>query len=426
MKTKKIYLALTLLLVATTVNAEDIMVEGATRAANIYINLDRGTVNVSDTIDSNLDPEEAIEYFSPGHLALYTVQQRDTTLMMRNGSKAYYQQKGRTLDIYLWPGCVLVGDELICREPATLLSDAEAALRMTIAKNAIKCKVETIDGVSLRDARVAALSDYSLDEGSENAAIVAHAPEWKSFFQDVNELIKANYDLLISQNGNTLSLDELKAVLTRYTTLTTPLVKAIQQTPDLNTLKRAVLFSELSGIEPQISILTGKINHDDNLYTVTVKQYLEKLPDWDSLAEEQEAFLYSIDADSISPEVLASIHIDSITTCKAVLLEITSPALKQPIVLLDKEAETGSDIKNHIYQWRIVDGDLEQQEGEQTDSTNTSRQRLYIFNKDKQNLFLKSETIHVYEKGKRKADATMEYYTMSALDGDDELIRKEE
>lgn len=412
-----------MILTALASQADVVELEGAVRCAKIYISLDKGTVNVNDTIDSNYNPEEQAEFFAPGNLSIYTVQRGDTTLLLRNGMKTDYRLKGKQLDIYFWPDEVL-GNDLLSNDPATMLDDAEVILHLTAGKDRLKGKVEVAKGVNLKEKYREVIENQSLS-GDITQRALARVPEWKAFFGHATDLMKVNYELFMSQQGTTLEQQELTAVFNKYNTNAAPHIEALKDLPDNNRLQRALSIAEIETFDAQTTVLTGEIGSDNQIYTVTAKRYMETKPDWDSLSEEDKNRILEAEDESEANRILDSIRVDSFTVCRGAVLEIRSPKLGKTVELFDKEAAHESDCKDIGLQWRIVDGQLERLETIKNDTTDVQQTTRYIFDAKKENLFRSYEKIYVWQKGNAKLLSEGEYYQMEALDGDDKLIRKE-
>jgi hypothetical protein len=350
-------------------------------------------ITVDETVNPNFFGDYGgYEHYAPRQLYIYTIENGQKEQLLENFCRADFVQKGKKLDLYLWLSELREAGSYEKKEE--LFVDAEVVIHFVVGKTSLKCTLEEINGTSLTDELSKANTEMK-NTLEEYKSVKSFKPWIEALFKTIEQ----NYNFCIGLRGKDLSLDETRAMCKKYQNgVQKPYEQITTLLPSDNDFNRHSLLSSIEGITPRTQQMTGKIAGNDTLYTIVVKNYIGK----EAIEEEPEGA-----------------ETDSLETLLVVMLEITSPAQKQPLQFIDKTIKsfTHSDkvLSQPVYRL-LDDGTIEGKILLDKEGVKGQFVETLSYNASEQSLVRLTEHIEGTEKDEREVEYTIKYLKPEPLD----------
>lgn len=361
--------------------------------ADVCFDLDKGTIVVNETVSASYhETYDVYEHYGARQLHFYTIENGQKELLFENFCRADIMQKGKKLDVYLWP--TELTDEGYYESKLDFTKDAEAVIHFVVGKKSLKCSLDEMEGVSL--------PDQLKTVGNQRKEALETYKSLKSFepwIEMIFKTIEQTYNFCIGLRGKDLSLDETRAMCSKYLT---QIQKSYDRIAELqpcdSDFEKMKLLDIIEGLTPKTQQLTGKIGGDDTPYTIVVKSYTQMESKYDDTTEGEEVT-------------------DSIEKLVMVMLEISSPAQKAPLVFVDNSiAEFASNDALTLPAYRILDdGKIEGTMNFDSDGTAGTYTEVLTYDKDTQTLSRIIKHAKGVEKDRREIEYTIKYLNPEEL-----------
>ena len=367
--------------------------EEVIHSAEVIFNLDKGMITVDETVNPNYFTDYGgYEHYAARQLYIYTIENGQKEQLLENFCRADFVQKGKKLDLYLWLS--ELNEAGFYEKKEELSVDAEVVIHFVVGKKSLKCTLEEINGTSLTDELSKANTEMK-NTLEEYKSVKSFKPWIEALFKTIEQ----NYNFCIGLRGKDLSLDETRAMCKKYqNAVQKPYEQITTLLPSDNDFNRHSLLSSIEGITPRTQQMTGKIAGNDTLYTIVVKNYIGK----EAIEEEPEGA-----------------ETDSLETLVVVMLEITSPAQKQPLQFIDKTIKsfTHSDkvLSQPVYRL-LDDGTIEGKILLDKEGVKGQFVETLSYNASEQSLVRLTEHIEGTEKDEREVEYTIKYLKPEPLD----------
>lgn len=361
--------------------------------ADVYFDLDKGTIVVNEMVSSTYhETYNMYEHYAAKQLHIYTIENGQKELLFENYCRADFIQKGKKFDLYLWPTELT---ETGSYETKNDFSEgAEAIIHFAVGKKSLKCSLDEVDDVSL--------TDQLTDAGNQRKEALKRYQSVKSFIPWVETLFKTieqTYNFCIGLRGKDLSLDETRAMCAKYLVGVQKSYDKIAETePSDNDVSNYRLLSKIEGITPLTQQLTGKIGGDDTPYTIVVKSYTKMVDDSED-----------VPADTDTSEFVERLVM--------VALEICSPTLTEPLKFVDSSimSFTNKDVLSQPVYRILEDGTIEGKMAVDKDDIQGVYTEVLSFDAKEQTLSMISEHVEGTEKDKLEMTYTIKYLKPEAL-----------
>jgi hypothetical protein len=367
----------------TTPPEEEVVIH----TADVCFDLDKGRIVVNETVSPTYhETYDRYEHYAARQLHLYTIQNGQKELLFENFCTADFIQKGKKIDVYLWPTALTETGDYESKQDFS--EGAEAIIHFAVGRKSLKCSLDEVEGISLPD-QLAAVGNQRKEALETYRSVKSFAPWIETMFKSIEQ----TYNFCIGLRGKDLSLDETRAMCAKYiTNVQKPYDKIAETEPTDEDVANYKLWSKIEGITPLTQLLTGKIGGDDTPYTIVAKSYYKMVDD----------------SEDVSAETGTS---ELVKTLVMVMLEISSPSLKEPLRFVDSSilAFTNNNELPQPFYRILEDGTIEGKMVVDKDDIAGEYMEVLAFDAKEQALSILSEYMKGTEKDKREMTYTIKY-----------------
>lgn len=379
--------------VADTAEIETTPVDdGLIHTADVFFDLDKGKIVVNETVSASYhETYNMYEHYGARQLHFYTIENGDVEQLFENFCRADIIQKGKKLDVYLWP--TELTDEGAYESKQDFTKEAEAVIHFVVGKKSLKCSLDEMEDVSLTE-QMRAVGEQRKEALEKYKSVKSFEPWIETMFKTMEQ----TYNFCIGLHGKDLSLDETRAMCAKYQTQIQESYDKISETePTTSDVQMYNLLSRIEGLTPKTQQLTGKIGGDDTPYTIVVKSYCKMVDDSEDVPADT----------GVSQQV---------ERMEMVMLDISSPTMKN-LSFVDNSiiAFASKDVLTAPVYRILDDGTIEGKMIVDKEGVKGEYTEILSFDAKEQTLSIIYEHVEGIEEGRREMVYTIKYLQPETL-----------
>ena len=368
--------------------------EVVVHAADVILDLDKATVTVNESVSNNLYESYGMhEHYASRQVHIYTVENGQRELLFENYCRAEIVKKGKKLALYLWPTDLTSAGGYESEDD--MFEGAEAIITFIVGKKSLQCTLDETEAFSLTD-ELSSVKKQRKDALEKYKLVKSFAPWIEAMFKTIEQ----TYNFCIGLRSRDLSLDEMRAMSSKYMTgVQKSFDKMVELEPSGSDFEKSNKLSKIDGLTPKTQQFAGAIAADDATpYTIVVKCYTQMTPKYDDVAE-------------------GVVETDSIEKLVMVMLEISSPTQKEPLIFIDENIVefTSKDVLTQPVYRLLDDGKIEGKMSVDSDDITGSYTEVLTFDKAAQTLSRLSEHAEGTEGDRREIEYNIRHLKPEAL-----------